>query len=418
MSSGHDSRDITGALLWFVVIVPPAFGFWLVAGDLLGVPPQDSRILLAASMLAVGIATLTQVTLGYLLPVYEGPAGSYLAAIAVLAVAHPTAAQATGGLILAGAIVFTLGALRIDRMLGRLFTPPVVQTFLFVVVVIALPPTVDRALELSSDAPLGTVAGWVSALAVVGLALGLHRRRALRPYALLVALVAGASVFFLVAGLPHPNFESGGLSAPSLFPWGAPELSVSIAAPFAIAALLASFNTIASIRVMATELEQQAGSAAGRRGLLVDGGTQAVNALLGNLLGHVPRLDSAGVVPLIGNPRRLPLAIAGAAVIVLSFVGPVIDLLALLPVPVSASLLALVLGAIAVQGLRQVARMPPRARWLVFAPSVVPCLIWLPLADSLSQTAQLLSNPLLVGTVLAVLLDHAVPQAALERAAT
>lgn len=418
MNGGRDSRDLVGAALWFVAIVPPAFGFWLVAGDLLGVPEEDFRILLAASMLGVGIATFLQVTIGYLVPVYEGPAGNYLAAVAVLAVADPSPAEATGGLLVAGAIVFTLGALRVDRTLGHLFTPPVVQAFLFIIVLIALPPTVDRALDLSAGAPLGTVAGWASALVVVGLALGLQSNRALRPYALLGSLAVGTAAHFVLDGVPTPRFESGGIAVPSLFPWGSPQISLSIGAPFAIAAVLASFNTIASMRVMGAAIDEPPGAGAGRRGLLVDGGAQCLNACLGNLLGHVPRLDAAGVIPLIGNTRRLPLAIAAATVIALSFVGPVIDLLALLPVSVSASLLALVLGAITVQGLRQVARMDRRSRWLVFAPAVAPCLVWLPLADSFSQTGQLLSNPLLVGTGVAIVLDRLVPAAPQARPTT
>jgi xanthine/uracil permease len=418
MTRRIDSTDLVGALLWFVVIVPPAFGFWLVAGDLVGVEPGDYRILLTASMLAVGIATLLQVTAGYLLPVYEGPAGNYLAAVAVLAVSEPTPAQATGGLLIAGALVFALGALRVDRVLARFFTPPVVQAFLFVVIVIAMPPTVDRALELSPEAPVGTAAGWLAVVVMLGLAITLQRIRALSPYALLVALVASTGVFFAVDGVPDPRFESGGIATPAPFPWGSPEVDLSVAAPFVIAAVLASFNTIASMRVMSTAIDEPIGRGAARRGLVVDGGTQALNAGFGNVLGHVPRLDSAGVVRMIGNPRRLPLALAGGAVIVLSFVGPVIDLLALLPVPVSASLLGFFLGAIALQGLRQVMVMDPRSRWLVFVPAVVPCIVWLPLADGLPETAQLLTNPLLLGTVLAVLLDHVVPRTALEQRAT
>lgn len=418
MKHGLDSRSLLAAALWFVVIVPPAFGFWLVAGDLLGVPEEDFRVLLAASMLGVGIATLLQVAIGYLVPVYEGPAGNYLAAVAVLAVADPSPAQATGGLLVAAAIVFALGALRVDRILGRLFTPPVVQAFLFIIVLIALPPTIERALQLSAAAPLGTTTGWLSAAVVLGLALGLQTIRQLRAYALLLALVLGTAAFFALDGPPESSFESGGIAPPSLFPWGTPEISLSVAAPFAIAAVLASFNTVASMRVMAAAIETPPGPEAGRRGLLVDGGAQGLNACLGNLLGHVPRLDAAGVVPLIGSRRRLPLVLAAAAIIGLSFIGPVIDLVALLPVPVSAALLTLVLGMITTQGLHQVARMDRRSRWLVFAPAIVPCLVWLPVAGSLSQTAKLLSNPLLVGTVVAILLDRLVPPAALRRPKT
>jgi xanthine/uracil permease len=405
------SPDLLASVLWFVVIVPPAFGFWLVAGDLAGVESEDLRTLLTASMLAVGLATLLQMTLGYRIPVYEGPAGNYLAAIAVLAVSDPNPAEMTGGLLVAGAVVLAFGLLRADRLLGALFTPPVVQVFLFDVVILAGKPTIERALALDGHGP--QVAAVISAVIVVACAVGLQRVSRLRPYALLAALLLGTLAYFWVDGFPQPELNSAVLETPRLMPWGAPEIDLSIAAPFAIAAVLASFNTIASMRVMSTAIQEPLRPEAGRRGLLVDGGAQAANACLGNVLGHVPRLDAAGVVSLIRDKRSITLGLTAAATIVLALVGPVIDLLVLLPIPVSASLLAVILGIIVIQGLRSLAGMDARARWLVFAPAVAPAPLWLLLEGGLSESAQLLTNPLLVGVLAAIVLDRVVPRTAL-----
>lgn len=402
-------EDVVAAGLWFVVIVPPAFGFWLVAGDLAGVPAAEFRPLIVASMLGVGIATLAQVVAGYRLPVFEGPAGNYLAAVAVLAVASPTPAQATGGLLAAAALVVALGAAGADRFFERLFTPAVVHAFLLIIVIVALPPTTERALGTSSGAPLGTSAGWLATGAVVAVAAGAQLAARLRPYALLLALVTGVAVYFAVDGVPSLELSGVGIAVPELFPWGPPELTASVAAPFLVAGVLASFNTVASIRVISDVADERPQPQAGRRGLLAHGGTLGIGACLGNVLGHVPRLDSSSVVRLIGNPRRMALGLAAALIIVLAFVGPVIDVLAQLPVPVSGALLLVVLGLLANQGLRAVAAMDARSRWLVIAPAVAPAFVWLALADRMSQTAQLLTNPLLVGVVLAVALDHVLP---------
>jgi hypothetical protein len=43
---------------------------------------------------------------------------------------------------------------------------------------------------------------------------------------------------------------------------------------------------------------------------------------------------------------------------------------------------------------------------------VAPTVIWLVVGESLSETAQLIANPLLVGVVLAVVLERLVPRAA------
>jgi xanthine/uracil permease len=401
-------RDAATAAMWVVVIVPPAFGFWLVAGDLAGVPEADRETLILASLLGLGLATLIQVVSGYRLPVFEGPASTYFAAVAVVSVGgaagHPEAV--TGGLIAAGIFVFVLGAAGVDRALRRIFTPPVVTAFLLGVVLTVIPATVERAIGHSSAHPWGVWEAWASALVVIGIGVGGQFVPTIRPYSLLLALLAGTACYAALAGLPHPA-AGAGWGVPELFPWGAPEFSGAIIAPFLIAGMLASFNTVASINVMAQTV---GGSPEGaeRRGLLVHGGAQGVAACFGNVLGNVPRLESSSLVRMLGNPRPRALGIAAAAVIVLAFAGPVVQILARLPIPVSAALVAVVLGLMIQQSLRGAAQFDARTRWLVVLPAVLPSFVWIAVSDRLSETVQLLANPMLIGVVLAVLLDRVV----------
>lgn len=404
-------RDLLAALLWVVVVVPPSFGFWLVAGSLAGVPAEEQSTLILAALLAVGVATLAQVRLGYRMPIFEGPASTYLGAVAVLGATGGAArpAQVTGGLLAAGALVVGLGLAGADRLLRRIFTPPVLVAFLLIVVIAVVPATLERAVGHSSEHPLGTASAWIAAAVVAVVALGVQRIAALRPFSLLAALVLGTLVYFLLAGFPGAGFSSG-WGAPDAFPWGAPELSLSIAVPFLIAGVLASLNTMASIDAMAGARGAPPGPGAGRRGLLTHGGAGALTACFGNVLGNVPRLDSAGVVRMIDNARPRALGIAAAAIFALAFVGPAVDLLARVPVAVSAALLAVVLGLLVDQGLRQAAGFEPRRRWLVVAPAVVPTLAWLLFGDRLSAEVRLVANPLLLGVLLAVALDRYVPR--------
>jgi xanthine/uracil permease len=357
-------------------------------------------------MLALGAATLAQVIHGYRMPIFEGPASIYLAAIAVVAVsATPDPAAVTGGLLVAGAFVFALGVLRVDRLLEHLFTPVVATVFLLMVSIMVLPATLERAIGATGGPRFGTVAAWATFGVVVGVGLGARAWTAIRPYSLLAALLAGTTCFLLLDGVPDVTL-SGGFSAPALFPWGAPALTFPIAAPFVLAGLLASFNTVASVRVMATSAGTAAPPAATRRGLLSHGVAQAGGACVGNVLGNVPRLDSTAIVEMLDDRRRRVLAIAAAAIVALAFWSPFVGLVAALPVAVSASVLALLLGLLVATGLSTVRRFPARTRWLVVAPAVAPTLLWIPLAGSLGETAQLLANPLLWGVVAAIALER------------
>jgi len=373
------------------------------------VPHSAARTLIVASLLAVGIATMLQVIGGYRLPVFEGPASSYLVAIAVVhASGHGNHARAiAGGLLSAAALVFLLAVVRADRIIKRLFSPAVVSAFLVIVVITVIPDTLQRLIERSGSHPLGVPAAWVSSLIVIAVAVIGQRVRRLRAYSLLGALLIGSLAYFLMQGFGGP-WTSSQWIMPSLFPWGAPRIAVAVVLPFLVSGLLASFNTVASINVMAEVLGQPARPDQERRGLATHGLAQGINACFGNLLGHVPRLDSVGVVTLLGSTRSRALAMAAGATIALAFCSPLVDVMARIPIPVSAALLAFVLALLVMQGLRQVAQLDWRSRWLVFDPAIVPSLIWLPLGSSLSHSAQLLANPLLIGVGLAVVLDRVV----------
>jgi xanthine/uracil permease len=403
-------RDALAALLWVVVIVPPSFGFWLVAGDLAGVAESQRQTLILSSLIGLGLATLVQVTVGYRMPVFEGPASTYLAAVAVVAAggAAGRPEAITGGLIAAGVVVFAFGVLGVDRLLRRIFTPPVVTAFLLIVVLTVVPATVDRAIGHSQAHPWGVAVAWISSLVVIVVGVGGQAIPRLRSYCLLAALVMGTAVYAAIDGLPDPAAGAGGWPTPAFFPWGAPELSVAIVAPFVVAGILASFNTIASVNVMAQTIQKAPGPGAERRALLSHGATQGVAASFGNVLGNVPRLDSSGIVRILGNPRPRALAIAAAAIVVLAFIGPAVAALARLPIPVSAALVAVVLGIMVRQSLREAATFGARRRWLVLAPAVAPTIVWLVVSDELSETVQLIANPMLIGVALAVVLDRLV----------
>jgi xanthine/uracil permease len=124
------------------------------------------------------------------------------------------------------------------------------------------------------------------------------------------------------------------------------------------------------------------------------------------VLGNVPRLESAAVVEMLDDRRRRALVLAAAAMIVLAFWSPFVGLVAALPVAVPAAVLALLLGMLVATGLRTVSGWPARTRWLVIAPAIAPTFVWIPLAGSLGETAQLFANPLLWGVVAAIALER------------
>ena len=390
-----------------VAVVPAAMGFWLVAGSLAGVATSHVDELVVASLLAMGIATLLQVMFGFRLPMYEGPASAYLAALAVVtAGGHHTLGEITGGLLAAGVLVGLLGVLGADRLIAKAFTPLVANVFLLTVTLTVLPPTLERAVGATHSLP-GSGPAWAATATVVVVTIALRRAVRLVPYSLFGALIAGTAVYFALAGEPNLVVR-GGFAVPALLPWGQPRASVGVVVPFLIAGALAAFNIVASGRVVALAHELPIGRGAQRRAFLLHGAVQIGGATVGGLVGTVSRLDSVGIARLLDHRGRAPLVLAGGIVAGLAFVRPFVDLAAALPLSVSAAMLAMLMWLILSHAVSGIRGEPRASQLLVVLPSMVPAIVWVAIGSSLAPTAQLVGNPMVWGVLLAAGLERIV----------
>ena len=383
------------AVLWVLAIVPQAFGFWLVAGDVAGVAAGQRRTFLLAGLLTLALATLAQVAFGYRLALYEGPAAGYLASVIVVASGGHDLAEITGGMLVAGVTVIVLGLARFDRLLLRVFTPLTGMVFVLVVTVAVMPTTLERAIGVAPDAPRGTSTGWITAAATLAVALVLQRRRALRPTRCSARCWRGRAPRSSSPGCRTPI--SAAASRRRRCCRGEPRCSIPPSrSPFVIGALIVAFNTVAAVEIASDATAAPASPRRSSRALAVHGGAQVGGALLGNVLGTVGRLDSLPIAGLLGTHRRRPLAIAALMIFALAFVGPFLGLVAALPLQVSATLLAFMLGTMIVTTGR---RLWPLGRRRASSPPrrSSPPSRGRRCRDSLSATAQLLGQPDAVG---------------------
>lgn len=408
-------RDAVAAVLWTVAVIPAAMGFWLVAGSLAGVAHDQVQTLVVASLLGLAIATLLQVAFGFRLPMYEGPASAYLAAITVVtAEGHHGLSAVTGGLLAAGVFVAVLGVLGVDRVMARAFTPLVANVFVLTVTLAVMPATVERAVGATHGLP-GSGVAWAATVVVVAVTFVMRRVARLSPYSLLVALIAGTAAYVALAGAPHVAL-GGGVISPALLPWGTPSVSIGVVIPFLLAGALAAFNTVASGKVVAVAHDLQVGRDAQRRAFLMHGAAQAGGAVLGNIVGTVSRLDSVGIVRLLDHRGRVPLLLTGLLVGALAFVGPFVDLATALPLSVSAAMLGVLLWLMLAQAVAAIRREPSAVLLLVVLPSLIPTAVWILTGSSLAPTAQLVANPMLWGVMLAMVLEQVVRPHAKARA--
>jgi xanthine/uracil permease len=398
---------MVAAVLWAVAVIPAAMGFWLVAGSVAGVGPGQVDTLVTASLLALGIATVLQVAFGFRLPMYEGPASAYLAAITVVgAEGYHGLASITGGLLAAGGFVALLGILGADRLIARAFTPLVANVFVMTVTLAVTPATIERAIGATHGLP-GRGAAWGATVVVVVVTLIVRRSALLVPYSLFAALVAGTVTYLALEGVPHVQL-GGGVGAPGLFPWGAPRENLGVIAPFLLAGALAAFNTVASGKVVAGAHDLEIRPGAQRSSFLMHGAAQAGGAVFGNLVGTVSRLDSVGIARLLDHRGRVPLLAAGVLVGALAFVRPVVNIAAAVPLSVSAALLGMLLSLVMAHALSGISREPRALQAIVVLPALIPTAAWIAVGSSLAPGVQLVANPMLWGVLLAMWLERIV----------
>jgi xanthine/uracil permease len=390
-----------------VAVVPAAMGFWLVAGSLAGVASSQVSTLVRASLIGLGIGTVLQVAFGFRLPMYEGPAAAYLAAITVVtAEGQHSLAAISGGLIAAGVFVALLGAVGADRLIAKAFTPLVANVFVLTVTSALIPATVERAIGATGGLP-GKAAAWAATVVVVTVAVAVRRVPRLVPYSLLAALVAGTGVYVAIAGAPAVKLGAG-VAAPALLPWGTPRASLGVVIPFLLAGGLAAFNTVASGKVVASAHGLPTRPGAQRRSFLMHGAAQVGGAAFGNVVGTVSRIDSIPIAQLLDHRGRAPLLLCGILVGALGVLTPFVGVAAALPLSVSAALLGVLLSLIFLHAARGIAQEPRALVARVVVPAMIPTALWIAVGTSLPPTVQLVANPMLWGVLVAMVLERIV----------
>ena len=195
----------------------------LAVAAALGMTPAESASLVSFGLVAMGLATLLQTTLGNRLPIVQGPSATLVGTLAPVA-AQVGAPAMWAGIVLGGILEAIAGALGLPGMLRRWLPPAVTGT---VIIVIGL--SLGR-LAVSLAVGDGSGIHFVLAGSVIGLVLFFNT--ALRRVA--GGLLAQASIFLAIwiVGLglgsalqmvdwqlvaSRPWFE-----LPRLFPYGGP----------------------------------------------------------------------------------------------------------------------------------------------------------------------------------------------------
>ncbi|WLV23806.1 purine/pyrimidine permease [Aciduricibacillus chroicocephali] len=409
---------------WFIFLLANAIALPIVIGGAFGLSIEEIASLMQRVFFIVGISSFLQGVIGHRLPLADGPAGSWvsifvmLAAIALQQTGDPQSALPLlmGAVFFAGILLVILGLTGLVQKILFLFSPLVTGTFLLLLGLQLSGVFLEGMLAVSGDPAVPdygmvAIAFFVFILVIL---LSNKGRGWVKSYAVLIGILAGWIIALITgkASISSPA-QSSVFKLPELFAWGMPQLNAGMIVTAILFSFLIISNTIAAV----TAVSQSIGNDTRNyektiNRSLFTGGISHFLAAGFSSLAVVPLPVTAGFLQMTGEKKIKPFLIASIALAVLALIPSIVHVLSLLPGPIaSAALMASFINliAIALTSLTKEVLDHRRLSILGITFLVSMGIMFLPagIFSTLPSVIQdVVSNGLLVGTILVILLEQ------------
>lgn len=414
------STTFFGGVQWLLFMFTNTIVIPLSIGSALALSDGDIAASVQRSFIYTGIACLLQAVAGHRLALMEGQSGLWWGVILGLAASFsPGSYGELGGslavgIIGGGILIAVLGALGIGKVLKKWFTPVVMSVFLFLLAAQLIVIFFKGMLGLNDykeiDLPIAGLSFFLVILVVI---LMLKGKGLISNFALLIGIIVGWVAYKLL----FPNEHSLDLSASSsffdLFPWGSPHWNIGIILTAILAGLINTTNTVASLKGAEPIYNRPVSDKQYKNSFILTGINSVVSGLFG-LVPYAPYTSSIGFLHSTRIKERAPF-ILGAVFFVLLGAIPVLGrFFSTLPESVGDAVLFvayLQLFGSALQNIKGIT-FNFKTVYRIAAPTLLGIsLMNIPPAAFVGIPAivrPLLSNGLLVGIFLAVILENTI----------
>ncbi|MFD1019353.1 purine/pyrimidine permease [Thalassobacillus hwangdonensis] len=417
-------RTTLETIQWLVFLLASAVALPIVIGAIFDMNFTEVSGLMQRTFFVVGITSFLQGWLGHRLPIMEGPAGLWVSIFAVMAVTGAQQGSSYGetlrvlemAMILTGVFLVIFGMTRLAGKVLNLFTPMVTGAFLFLLTVQLSGTFLKGMLGLQQQVETIEAAQAVLAFLTFFLVLGLSifGKGWVKSYAVLIGIVVGWALYRIFIGEKKQEAADIALfSLPEWFAWGTPKFDWSvIPIAFIIAVILLS-NVVASVVAISHSINGKPTYTYDQinRGSSFLGITHFLSGGF-STIANVPLASSSGFIDLTGQKRKAPFMFATLLLTVIAFFPPLVAWISGIPSPVAnAALLATFVQLMAL-GLNNIAssELDQRKLTILCVSFLIGIgIMFLPteVFSEMPAIAQnLVSNGLLVGTVLVIVLDQ------------
>ena len=400
-----------------IVVIPLSIGYAFHQ------PPAVITASLERAFMYTGIACILQGTIGHRLPLMEGSAGLWWGVILSLAASTQAAGQSLSvlggtlevGILLTGLIILLLGVTGLGWWLRLLFTPIVTSTFYFLLGAQLCGIFFKGMLGLSSGTHIEPGIALLSlALVVLVLLLSIFGRGLLSNFAILTGIIVGWIAFVLLFPSNTVTQAPAGNALFAILPWGGLAFNAGLLITVVLTGLISLSNTFAALEGAKTLFERDVSFAQYRRSLMVTGFSSLVAGLFG-IVPYAPYVSSFGFLRTTRILERAPFLLGAALFILLGLIPALGQLFASLPVSVGDAVLFVAYLQLFGSGLSQLEGMKFTFRTvyrialpvlLGLSLMIIPSTAFSTIPDIVRSLVQ---NGLVMGILVAMLLEFAVP---------
>jgi len=412
------STTILASVQWFFFIFANTVVVPISIGDAFQLSSDQIIMTIRCSFFFTGVACIVQGLIGHRYPLLEGHSGMWWGLILSLCASAPsvgmTYTELGGslalGIVLAGLITILIGTLNLVPLLQKIFTPMVMNVYLFLLAIQLILIFFKGMLELKPNGTLDIPVSLFSiGLVILVSSISIKGKGIISNFAILIGMIVGWVLYVWL--FPSSYSINSSTFHFSFFPWGKPQLQIGIVITACLAGIMNATNTIASLKASEKLHGVKAQSKQYRSSFTITGFFTCLGAVVG-LVPYAPFTSTIGFLESTKLLSKRPFIISGGFFALLGLIPPLSSFFATLPVTVGNAVLFVAYLQLFGTALRSIQGYTFNSKAIYRI--ALPALIGISLMNLSPQVFKsipfyirpLISNGLLMGILISILLER------------
>lgn len=344
-------KNWLAGLQWFFFIFANIVIIPISVGDAFGLSKAETVPILQLSFIVTGAACLVQALFGHRRPILEGQSGLwwgiFLTLVATTAAQGMSIEELGGslalGVLISGGITILIGVTGVGQVIGTLFKPGVMGVFMFLLGLtliqiflkgmLGIPFNEAGASNVTIDVPIAVLA---ILIAIVVIVISIKSPVQIRSYALLIGIILGWIIYVIVFGaIP---VETGETAKMSFFPYGSLKWNTGVVLTSVLAGLVNISNVFGALKGTDELLHLKTSKRDYVSAFSITGLATIAAGLFG-LVPYAPYVSSIGFLKQTDIYERMPFIIGSGLFLLLGIIQPVAVLFSTIPLSIGSAVL-------------------------------------------------------------------------------